>query len=277
MSLRWVLFDLNGTLLDPAGIGDPWGEPTLGEAVLQEAVRSAMADTLSGVFRPFDEHVRAAVARQAAVRGFDSDRVDAAAQRASALDPYPDAGQALATVRAAGHRVAVVTNSGREAGERALASAGLEVEAVVGTDEVGAYKPDRRVYQHALRRLGATDAWLVAAHAWDVTGAKRAGLRTAWVARLEGELSPVAEPPDVQAADNPHNPNPETPKRVLWGEQSFDEMGAVALSMQTLQKEDEPVLQRAMAARVQTAIARASANGTLKRFLEGQARGGGAR
>ena len=77
------------------------------------------------------------------------------------------------------------------------------------------------------------------------------------------------------SADNPRNPNPETPKRVQWGEQSFDEMGAVGIAMQTLQKEDEPVLQKAMAARVQTAIGRASANGTLKRFLEGQGRGGG--
>ena len=52
-------------------------------------------------------------------------------------------------------------------------------------------------------------------------------------------------------------------------------MGAVALAMQTIQKEDEPALQKVMAARVQAAIGRAGANGTLKRFLEGQGRGGG--
>jgi 2-haloacid dehalogenase len=196
-----VLFDLNGTLLNPAGIGEPWGEPGLGEAVLQEAVRSAMADTLSGAFHPFNEHVEAAIARQVAARGLDADRVETAAERASALDPFPDAAGALDTLRAAGHRVAVLTNSGREAGERAVAKAGLDVEAVVGTDEVRAYKPDRRVYRHALERLGEDDAWLVAAHAWDVTGAKRAGLRTAWIARLEREISAIAEPPDLRAPD----------------------------------------------------------------------------
>jgi mono/diheme cytochrome c family protein len=78
------------------------------------------------------------------------------------------------------------------------------------------------------------------------------------------------------SADNPHNPNPETPKRVLWGEQSFDEMGAVALAMQTLQKEDEPALQKVMAARVQAAIGRAGVNGTLQRFLA-SGRGGSQR
>jgi len=67
--------------------------------------------------------------------------------------------------------------------------------------------------------------------------------------------------------DNPHNPA--TPaKRVQWGEQSFDEMGSVILAVQTVRKEDEPVLQQALAERLRGAIARAQANGTLRRLLE---------
>jgi hypothetical protein len=70
------------------------------------------------------------------------------------------------------------------------------------------------------------------------------------------------------SADNPHNPNPTSPARVTWGEQSFDEMGSVNLAMQALRKEDEPVLQKALADRVRAAIGRATANGTLKRFMD---------
>ena len=77
------------------------------------------------------------------------------------------------------------------------------------------------------------------------------------------------------SADNPHHPSPSAPKRVLWGEQSFDEMGTVSVAMQALRAEDEPVLQRALAARTQAAIGRGMANGTLKRYLD--ARGGGER
>jgi 2-haloacid dehalogenase len=194
-----VLFDLNGTLLDPAGIGEPWGASDLGAGVLSEAVQGAMVDTLSGAFRPLDEHVRAALLREVAVRGLDPAHVDAALERAQSLDPFPDAAAALATLRAAGHRVAVLTNSARATGERALARAGLEVEAVIGADEVQAYKPHPAPYRHAVQRLG--DAMLAAAHWWDVTGAKRAGLRTAWIARGEGELTPAAPEPDVRARD----------------------------------------------------------------------------
>jgi len=75
--------------------------------------------------------------------------------------------------------------------------------------------------------------------------------------------------------ENPHNP--QTPaRRVQWGEQSFDEMGSVVLAVQAVRKEDEPVLQGALADRLRGAIARAQANGTLRRVLEQRAgRGGG--
>jgi hypothetical protein len=77
------------------------------------------------------------------------------------------------------------------------------------------------------------------------------------------------------SADNPRNPNPSAPKRVTWGEQSFDEMGSVNLAMQALRKEDESIVQKALADRAQAAIGRASANGTLKRFLEQRGGRGG--
>ena len=52
------------------------------------------------------------------------------------------------------------------------------------------------------------------------------------------------------SADNPRNPNPTSPKRVQWGEQSFDEMGTVSVAMQAVRAEDEPVLQKVLADRV---------------------------
>jgi hypothetical protein len=75
--------------------------------------------------------------------------------------------------------------------------------------------------------------------------------------------------------DNPHNPS--TPsKRVQWGEQSFDEMGSVILAVQAVRKEDEPLLQQALAERLRGAIARAQTNGTMRRLMEQRAgRGGG--
>ena len=69
--------------------------------------------------------------------------------------------------------------------------------------------------------------------------------------------------------DNPRNPsNP--PKRAQFGEESFDEMGMVGLTLVTARKEDEPVLQKVLADAAQTAIRAGAADGTARRYLEHQ-------
>ncbi len=155
-----VLFDLNGTLLDPGPL----------KATLQQAVRLAMAHTLAGDVRPFAELIEAA-----------------GGEVPQAMPAFHDVAPGLDRLRAHGHRLAVVTQSAGATGEQHLSGAGIldRFERVLGTDAVGAAKPDRRVYAHALQALGATagDTWFVAAHDWDVIGAHGAGLRTVFVDR----------------------------------------------------------------------------------------------
>ena len=188
-----VLFDVNGTLLDPRALTASWeGAPRgLGLSVLDQAVAQSMVDTMTGEFRPFPEYLRAALAHRAALLGLGDDAVEAGrSRRCARMPPYPDAADALARLVLAGHTPVAVTNSGADAARGALEAAGLadHFHAVVSAEAVGVYKPDRRVYEHALSVLGldAGAAWFVAGHWWDVAGAKRAGLRTAWVARDEG-------------------------------------------------------------------------------------------
>jgi 2-haloacid dehalogenase len=199
MAECWALFDLNGTLLDPGTILR--ADEALAHGALDDAVAQAMADTLTGEFRPLPGYLEAALAR----RGLAGDELAAALDRARRLDPFPEAAEALAVLRDAGIRRAVVTNSAGGAAREALGAAGLEalVEEVVGGDEVGVYKPHRHVYQHAVRRLHAEPrhATLVAAHWWDVLGAKRCGLRTGWVARRERELLGTVPAPDHRGED----------------------------------------------------------------------------
>lgn len=192
----WIAFDLNGTLTDPRALT----EDERGPGVLDDTILQSMADTLTGVHRPFTEYLRAALERALA----DPAQVDAAMERAARLPAFPDAAAALQTLTAAGFRVAVVTNSAAAAGRATLEAAGLEghVELVVGADEAGAYKPDPRVYANAQRRLGAApeELCLVAAHAWDVLGAMRAGWSGAWVGHRERRLLATVQPPPVVQA-----------------------------------------------------------------------------
>jgi 2-haloacid dehalogenase len=202
-----VLFDVNGTLLDPRALTASWdGAPSaLGLSILDQTVAQAMVDTMTGEFRPFSEYIRAALAHRARLAGLGDDAVEAGLRASAALPPYPDAADALARLVVAGHTPSALTNSPADGARSALREAGLleHFHAVISVEAVRAYKPDRRVYAHAVELLGtpAGDAWFVAGHWWDVAGAKRAGLRTAWIGRDEGALLDTVPDPDVRAAD----------------------------------------------------------------------------
>ena len=188
-----IAFDLNGTLLDTTHLaGALDGDSALVLRAVDAAVMHGMALTLTGAYRPFSGLVEAALARELRRADRDPARAGDAIALLATMPPFPDAVQALDTLAAAGHELVVLTNSAREAAEEVLTRAGLRdrFAAVRGTDEVGAFKPDPRVYGML---AGGGERWLVAAHWWDVLGARTAGLRTAWVARKERALMPGVE------------------------------------------------------------------------------------
>ena len=196
-----IAFDLNGTLLDPTHLaGALDGDDALVLRALDLAITHGMTVTLSGApYRPFRDLLEAGLRAELERAGRDPGAATAAIGLMASMPPVPQAEAALATLAEAGHRLVVLTNSAAQAAEEVLRNAGLRdrFAAVHGTDEAQAFKPDPRVY--AL--LGdPSDAWLVAAHWWDVFGAGQAGLRTGWVARKERALVPTVQP-TVTGAD----------------------------------------------------------------------------
>lgn len=209
LGVRWALFDLIGAVLDPSGIAEPLGGSDADRRLVAEAFHEAllltMADTLSGGgYRPLPEYLRATLERALRAEGRDGEVLDAAMRRAAALRSFPEAAAALSRLRVAGVRLGVLTNSTTEAAERALAATALlTVSRWLSDDQVQTFKPDPRVYTHAVERVATVPAEivLVAGHGWDVMGAMRAGLRGAWVARSERWLVPIVPEPDVRGED----------------------------------------------------------------------------
>jgi mono/diheme cytochrome c family protein/WD40 repeat protein len=73
------------------------------------------------------------------------------------------------------------------------------------------------------------------------------------------------------SADNPRNPiNP--PRRAIFGEQSFDEMGTVGFEVEIVNKPEVDAFHAALASRNKSATEAASKNGTLGRLLARGAR-----
>jgi 2-haloacid dehalogenase len=123
------------------------------------------------------------------------------------LPVHPDVAQGLRALREAGVRVATLTNGSAASAEALFERAGLAglAERNLDVAAVGRWKPHPYPYQHACRTLGVApgDAVLIAAHPWDVHGAKHAGLRGAWVDRHGTPYPDVFARPDASAHDLP--------------------------------------------------------------------------
>lgn len=83
------------------------------------------------------------------------------------------------------------------------AHAGLRRHQALSAEDVRTYKPDPAVYRLAGTVSGRPPERLlmVAAHAWDLPGARRLGLRTAYVARPVGDAPSSTHRCDLHTAD----------------------------------------------------------------------------
>ena len=177
------------------------------ELFFTRILRDAFALDATSRFESFRTIAGGALEVLAAERGRSPDRaaLDAVLDAFKALEPHPDVRPAFECLRAAGIGVATLSNGGVETTRGLLERCGLLrlVSRVMGVDEIRRYKPAAPIYQHAARTLGHDPSRLVmvAVHAWDLEGARHAGMMTAWASRLERRYHPAMTPADVMADD----------------------------------------------------------------------------
>ena len=104
-----------------------------------------------------------------------------------ALEPFPEVPGVLAALRQAGRKTAILSNGTPAMLDAVVAGArlGAMFDAVLSVEEVGAFKPDRRVYQLAVDRLGVPAGAIAfqSSNAWDAHAASAFGMRVVWCNR----------------------------------------------------------------------------------------------
>lgn len=107
----------------------------------------------------------------------------------ASLSAYPDARGCLDQLSRRGMKTAILSNGSPTMLAGAVRSAELTdlVTAVLSVEEVGVFKPDRRVYQLAVDRLavsGAAAVCFVSANPWDAQAGAHFGFQSVRVDRL---------------------------------------------------------------------------------------------
>ncbi|MFF9127077.1 haloacid dehalogenase type II [Streptomyces sp. NPDC014889] len=207
-----LVFDVNETLTDMSALGTRLEDAGLSADLLPQwfagVLRDGIALTLAGGPAPFAQ-VAADGLRTLLARGRPGRDPEPLVEHILAglpeLPVHPDVPGGVRALLAAGHRLATLTNGSADTTRAVLSRAGLadcfETHLDV-RDAAGHWKPAEAAYAHALRTLGvpAASALLVAVHPWDIDGATRAGLRTAWLHRTPTPYPSAFNPPDLKAS-----------------------------------------------------------------------------
>jgi 2-haloacid dehalogenase len=203
-----VAFDVMETLISLEPLGERLTEVGLPAGAVQawfpRTLLYGLGLSVVGDYIPFP--VAAAESLRAVSRHtLSDDQVAHVLAGIGELPAHPDVAGCMKTLAEGGVRMICLTNGSAEITRGFLDRNGLSdyIESIAVTAEVGTWKPPAAVYHHGCARLGLMphQVALVAVHAWDCHGAKKAGLMAGWCARAEGKYGDIFIPADVMAGD----------------------------------------------------------------------------
>ena len=210
--VRAITLDMYGTLLDLEtsflhGISrflKTKGSTREGRDVLQfwEAtyLRESMVDTMLGRGRTLFEQIRRECLSQVFSSlgvSHDADDIERLLTTDAQVSLFPDVQEGLSALRDK-YSLSVLSNGDLSSLERAVSGLSIPVHQVISAEQAGAYKPHSVVYRTAAEHLNLQPNQIlhVAAHPWDIRGAKAFGFLGVYLNRHDipfGDGSPQAD------------------------------------------------------------------------------------
>ena len=118
------------------------------------------------------------------------------------LDAFPEVPDVLRHLKTAGIRTSILSNGSPIMLTSAVNHARLDdlIDCVLSVEEVGVYKPHRRVYQLAVDRLGiqASQISFESSNAWDAYAASSFGMKVVWCNRYRQRKERLPGQPDCE-------------------------------------------------------------------------------
>lgn len=206
-----LIFDVNETLLDMSplkkAVNTALGNDLAFDIWFPTLLQYSLVETITENYTDFSA-IAAATFKMAASK-FDKDfsksELTKILSPIKKLQPHHEVSQALYLLKEKGFKLVALTNGKQEVVDAQLKNAKIDqfFNDIFSVEVVKRYKPHRETYNFVLDnyKIESSEAMLIAAHGWDILGAKRAGLQTAFVSRPGESLYPLSEKPDILGQD----------------------------------------------------------------------------
>jgi 2-haloacid dehalogenase len=208
LGIKTVVFDVNGTLSNMSpmsmafeAVGAP---PALANAWFAGVLRDGFALTAVGESEPFAEiakaHLTTVLGSVALNRTLDQ-ATSSILEQMRKLSLHPDVVEGVHALARAGLQLVTLSNGPTEIAAKLLSDAGIreEFSQLLSVEGASPWKPAGSAYGVAFSatRLAPQELLLVAVHPWDIHGAQRAGMHTAWVTRDDEPYPAYFAAPDL--------------------------------------------------------------------------------
>ena len=208
-SVRGVLFDAYGTLLDVYSVGELADQlfPGQGSALAllwrQKQLEYSWLRTLGNRYKVFWEVTRDALRHACARLELDLSvqREQQLMAQYAKLTPYPENHAVLQQLRLLGLQLGVLSNGDPEMLRQSFSNAGMDglLDHMLSVDAVAQFKVTPAAYQLGTKAFGlaADEILFVSSNGWDAIGATWFGYRAIWLNRLGQPLDSLDTTPEA--------------------------------------------------------------------------------
>lgn len=210
-----ILFDVNETLSDMSPMGQRFidvGAPAhLAATWFATLLRDGFALTAAGSTAPFAQlgvgALRVSLDQLPLNRTID-EAIEHIMDGFGELTVHDDVPDGIPALAALDIRLVTLSNGAITVARRLFERAGIgeHFERLLSVEDAGVWKPAPGSYAYAAQQCGAEpiDMMLVAVHPWDIDGAHRAGLGTAWINRTGATYPDYFAGPTLEATSVSH-------------------------------------------------------------------------
>ena len=206
INIKLIIFDVNETMFSLNSIEEYFlklGLPKYSASLwFSNVLKEGFANSCIGNFHNFKKIAESEFSKLFTIHKLklNQTHVNQLFRKFSNLKVHDDILESLLILSKYKIPVVTLTNGSKENTIRLLKNNKISkyVKQCFSINEIKIWKPNKKTYLYVCKRMKIkpSNTLMIAAHGWDINGAKNAGLKTGYISRFESVLSNIYSKPD---------------------------------------------------------------------------------